>query len=296
MELRTLKYFVTVAETGSVSAAAELVNITQPALSRQVRELERELKVVLFDRRSGRLHLSAAGKQFLGFARNVLYSAGAARDAAATIAAGQLVNVTIAAPTTTLSDIVAPFIATFGADDPLPAVVESDGPKALETLHQGTDLALVTHVPPDEWNARALANLPILAYVSAGHPLAERESVTLRELVHHPLILLDPSFRPRLVLQEALTAEGLVAADLVECGNAQVAQALAAAGRGIALVSDDPRFGLVGVPVTSGRHPLDIRLFAVWDRRHHAAGLLEEMAGRLRRFCVERYGEQILPA
>lgn len=119
--------------------------------------------------------------------------------------------------------------------------------------------------------------------------------MALHELVGEPLILLDRSFRPRLVLQEALTADGLVDGDVVECGNAQVAQALAAAGRGIAVVSDDPRFGLVGVPISAVRHPLDIRLFAVWDRRHHAAGMLSDMSRRLQDIRVDRYGEQILP-
>ncbi|MFJ3673271.1 LysR substrate-binding domain-containing protein [Streptomyces sp. NPDC090106] len=295
MELRTLTYFVAVAEAGSVSAAAERVRVTQPALSRQVKELERELGVGLFDRRAGRLHLSAAGKQFLGHARAVLYSADAARTAAATIAAGRLVTLTIAAPTTTLTDIVAPFIATLGADDPLPEVVETDGPRALETLRKGTDLAIVTHTPAAEWHTLALAVLPMLAYIPRGHPLADRAGVRLDELVDLPLILLDRSFRPRLLLQEALTAEGLVVTDAIECGNAQVAQALAAAGRGVAVVSDDPRYDLVGIPVTARNHPLDIRLFAAWDPRHHAAEALAETARRLRSFCVARYGPQILP-
>ncbi|MFE4411302.1 LysR family transcriptional regulator [Streptomyces sp. NPDC056821] len=295
MEFRTLRYFVAVAEAESVSAAAEQVSITQPALSRQMKELERELKVVLFDRRAGRLRLSAAGKQFLGHARDVLHSADVALGAAETISAGRLLHVTIAAPTTTLTDVVAPFIATFGPDDPLPSVVETDGPKALETLYQGTDLTLVTHAPPAQWSSLAVAVFPMFAYVPPDHPKAGRDVLDLPELLDDRLILLDRSFRPRLVLQEALTAQGLMPRDVVECGNAQVAQALAAAGRGVAVVSDDPRFGLVGVPLTAGEHLLGIRLFAAWDPAHHAAALLATMARRLQDHCVARYGPHVLP-
>ncbi|MBQ0825823.1 LysR family transcriptional regulator [Streptomyces sp. RG38] len=295
MELRTLRYFVAVAEAESVSAAAERISITQPALSRQMRELERELKVVLFDRRTGRLRLSAAGRQFLDHARDVLHSADVAVGAAETISAGRLVRVTIAAPSTTLTDVVAPFIATFGPGDPLPSVVETDGPKALETLYQGTDLALVTHAPPAQWRSLAVAVFPMFAYVPPDHPKAAHRVLDLPELLADRLILLDHSFRPRLVLQEALTARGLMPRDVVECGNAQVAQALAAAGRGVAVVSDDPRFGLVGVPLTAGGAPLGIRLFAAWDPAHHAAGLLADMARRLQDHCVARYGTGVLP-
>ena len=61
MELRTLRYFVETADTGTVSAAADAVHVTQPALSRQLRQLERELGTNLFDRVGGRLLLSPGG-------------------------------------------------------------------------------------------------------------------------------------------------------------------------------------------------------------------------------------------
>ena len=53
MELRTLRYFAQVVEAGTVSAAAEALHVTQPGLSRQLRQLERELGIPLFDRMAG---------------------------------------------------------------------------------------------------------------------------------------------------------------------------------------------------------------------------------------------------
>ena len=91
MELRTLGYFVAVADAGSVSAAAVAVHVTQPAISRQLRQLEHDLGVDLFVRSAGRLRLSAAGREFLPHARDVLRRADGARAVARSSAAGRCV-------------------------------------------------------------------------------------------------------------------------------------------------------------------------------------------------------------
>ena len=90
MELRTLGYFVAVAETGSVSAAADVVHVTQPAISRQIRQLETELGVELFARSAGRLQLSAAGRQSRPPAPDVGRRAEGPRTAARSFAGGRL--------------------------------------------------------------------------------------------------------------------------------------------------------------------------------------------------------------
>jgi DNA-binding transcriptional LysR family regulator len=292
VELRTLRYFVAVAERGSVSAAAEVVRVTQPALSRQIRQLERELRLELFDHAPGRLTLTSAGRQFLTVARDVLRQADDAAATAESLAAGRLARVTIAAPATTFADVIAPFLATLRPDDPLPTVLEAE---STATLTEGADLAIVTRPPEASWRTRALAVLPVWAYVPVGHRWADSSSVRLSELVAEPLVVLDPDLRPRQLLQDALAAEGLALADFVECGNAQVAQALAAAGRGVAVVSDDPRFGLHGLHIHTRDAPLRITLHAAWSRRHHATDTLAALAERLRVFCGERYGVDVIP-
>ncbi|MET0766472.1 MAG: LysR family transcriptional regulator, partial [Aeromicrobium sp.] len=83
---------------------------------------------------------------------------------------------------------------------------------------------------------------------------------------------------------------------IIDCSNPQVAQALAAAGRGVAIVSDDSRFDLVPVRLAGRDGVLRIELFAAWEPDHHAAATLAELAGRLRAFCIERYGDDVTPA
>lgn len=296
MDLRTLGYFLAVVDTGSVSAAADVVHVTQPAISRQLRQLETELGITLFDRTGGRLQLSAAGRQFVPHARDVLRRAEAARSAARSFAAGRLDRLSIAAPTTTLTDVIAPFLATLGPDDPMPTVFESDPREAYAALRQGADLAIVTERPQSSLAATALASLPVWAYVRGDHSWGERQSVALPEIVDETILALSPSFRPRQILDIALGRAGLSLEKIVDCSNPQVAQALAAAGRGVAIVSDDPRFDLHAVQIDGSDGPLRINLFAAWDRQHHAAATLALLAGRLREFCIGRYGPGVTPA
>ncbi|MFG1955159.1 LysR family transcriptional regulator [Micromonospora sp. NPDC048830] len=290
MELRTLRYFVAVAESGSLSAAADVVLVTQPALSRQLRQFERELGVRLFHRPGRALELTAAGREFLPLAREVLGRADSARRAATDLAAGGLGRLGIAAPATTLTDVIAPFLATFGPGDPIPTVLEADGPTAVAALSRGIDLAIVTQPPQRPLMSRPVAVLPLFAYVPAEHRWAGRARVELGELAVEPLVVLDRSFRARQILDEAFTAEQLEGGPLLECSNPQVAQALAAAGRGAAVVSDDPRFDLVPLRLDGAHGPLQIRLFAAWQPGHHAAGTLVDISRRLSEFVSSRYG------
>ncbi|MET0767834.1 MAG: LysR family transcriptional regulator, partial [Aeromicrobium sp.] len=247
MELRILGYFVAVADAGSVSAAAEVVHVTQPAISRQLRQLEQELGVDLFARSSGRLRLSAAGREFLPHARDVLRRADGARAAARSYAAGRLERLTIAAPTTTLTDVIAPFLATLDETDPMPTVFESDPREAYAALRHGADLAIVTEPPQPSLQSAPLASLPVWAYVRGDHAWSDRDVVPLAALADETILALTPSFKPRQILDAALERTGVSPERIIDCSNPQVAQALAAAGRGVAIVSDDSRFDLVPV-------------------------------------------------
>jgi DNA-binding transcriptional LysR family regulator len=295
MELRTLGYFVAVVDAGSVSAAADVVHVTQPAISRQLRQLEHDLGVDLFTRSAGRLRLSAAGRELLPYARDVLRRAEGARAVARSYAAGRLERLTIVAPTTTLTDVIAPFLSTLTADDPMPTVLESGPLGAREALDRGADLVIVTEPPRGPLASAPIAVLPVWAYVPAGHPLSGT-AVGRGARGGGARRVLAPSFKPRQILDRAIDQARLAAADLVECSNPQVAQALAAAGRGVAIVTDDPRFDLRGAEIVGRDGPLRIELFAVWEAEHHAAAALAALTGRLADFCVERYGAEVAPA
>jgi DNA-binding transcriptional LysR family regulator len=286
MELRHLRYFVATAEAGTVSGAAARLHLTQPGLSRQLRQLEKDLGVPLFDRSGTRLDLSTTGRALLPQARDLLQRADALKVAASFHANGRLERLTIGAPTVTLTDVIAPFIATLAPDDPTTDVLGADGLSPAEVL-RSADLAVgaIRAAPP--FHEISLAVLPVWAYVPPGHRWSERTAVTLAELEAEPLILLPATFTARQAIDAASGDRSYES--VIEAANGTVAQALAAAGRGVAIASDDPRFGLRPLAVETGGGRLSIRLRAVWDSRHAAAATLERFAARLGAFIRDRY-------
>jgi DNA-binding transcriptional LysR family regulator len=295
VELRPVRYFVAIADAGSITAAAAALHLTQPSMSRQIRQLERELGLDLFVRDDGPFRLSAAAREFLPVARHLLAQADAAREAARAIAAGRLRHLTISAPGTTLTDVVAPFLATLTEDDPMPAVREQIPASVYATLGRGADLAIGTTPWPAPLDGLPLANLPVWAYVPDGHPWATRDSVPVAELVDRTLLLQTGDYHPRRALDQAVTSARLGYGQVHEFTTAEVAQAVAASGRGIAVVSDDPRFGLHPLTVDGPDGPVRISLYAAWNRGHHGAAAIHRIAERLAAFCITRYGEQAAP-
>src|SRR2546429_5575453 len=95
MDLRQLRYFVTVAETESIAQAAEALHISQSPLSRQILQLEHELGLKLFERAKQRIHLSPEGKVFLEEARDLLTQATRVRAQAESLASGRSGRLTI---------------------------------------------------------------------------------------------------------------------------------------------------------------------------------------------------------
>lgn len=289
MDVRLLRYFLAVVETGTVSAAADQLHITQPALSRQLRQLENQLGLALFLRHGGRLQLTSEGREFHHTAGQLLQHHRAAADYAAQLAAGRMTKVSLGAPATTLTDVVAPFVATFRPEDPVPSVseigIDVDFNRTLATV----DLV----VSPVRWPRSAhslhLTNLPVWAYVPRSHPWAGQAAVTLEELAQETLILPTMDFKARRVLESALDDSQLGPASTLQTPHSQVAQALAAAGRGAAVLTDDARYDLAALQILHRGEPLQIHLYAGWRPQHHAAATLESLAGRLREFCQARY-------
>jgi DNA-binding transcriptional LysR family regulator len=296
MELRTLRYLLAVVDSGSVTAASHQVHIAQPSLSRQLRQLETELGVTLFNRERGRLSLNPAGQRFVPIARDLIARADAATIAASSFAAGRLDRITIAAPPTTMTDVIAPFLATLRPDDPFPSVIESDPPAVYDALRHGADLAISTEQPPAQLAARMIAVFPIWLYVRPDHPWADQGSVELEQLADEQLLLLPIGFKPRQLIDEAAARSHVELMSVAEVGSSELAQALAAAGRGVAVVSDDSRFGLLGLRIVAGGRDLTLQLHAGWDARHHAGPAIATLVERITEFCIARYGASAAPA
>ncbi|WP_083884074.1 LysR family transcriptional regulator [Nocardia higoensis] len=188
MELRALRYFVTVADELHFGRAAERLHIAQPAVSQQIARLERQLGVRLFDRSARRVELTAAGRRVLDAARATLAAADHVRIVAAA-SAGTLRIGTTAGLTHRLErgiDVLREHTEHLDI-----ALVDLPLPARLDALRRGElDLALAR----GEVSAPGLTVLPtwtepLLAIVSSRHRAAQRQTATLAELATDALRL-----------------------------------------------------------------------------------------------------------
>lgn len=296
MDLRLLRCFVAVADAGSVTAAAAELYVSQPTLSRQLHRLEREIDLVLFRPCDGRLVITPAGRELLPRARALLAAATAVRAFARDMAAGATGAVRVATSTVTLHDVLAPFIATAPPNLPGLTFHLADAQTLYDALNGDADLAVGATAPPAHHGARLLVRLPVRAYVPATHGLAVNGSVTLTELVNHDLLLPDRQQQVRRLLDVATAEAGLTFRTAGEFESPLVALASAAAGRGVAVVSGDPAFGLVPLHVITTQGPMTVPLFAAWRRDHHAPSTLADLATDLSEYLISRYGSGMAPA
>jgi Transcriptional regulator len=197
MELRHLRYFVTVAEELNVSRASARLRISQPAVSRQLRDLEEELGVQLFNRDKSKLKLTPAGQAFLAHARDLLRRS---NDAAKEMAAfrpqtGRTLTVAYIAPV--LASLLTPALRAFAQKSPEVEVVlrEMAPGEQVKALREGKiDLALPGNSCPvlnDQFEVVVLGHIPFEAVLPDNHLLALRKRIGLAELKDETFIGFD---------------------------------------------------------------------------------------------------------
>lgn len=289
MDERLLTAFLTVAETQNVSVAARTLNITQPALSRQLQKLQRHLRVDLLKAHHSGVGLTTAGEEFVPVAQNVVHEIRKAEAFGRMLATGRFAEVTFAAPGTTLIDIVIPFVATLDASRLHSHVVETQLGSSLEQAVNTADLVIMPSEPPQELASVALVEIPVWAYVAPDHPWASKDEIALDELVTERVVVTTRNFKSRRVLDGAVDVAGLTVPEIVETNSGHVAQALVATGHGVAVVTEDAFFGLKPAKITSRGEILSVWLHAGWRADHYAYHQVEQLAQQLAGFAQARY-------
>jgi LysR family transcriptional activator of glutamate synthase operon len=273
MDIRQLRYFVTVARLKHFTRAAEELRLAQPALSQQVRQLELSLGVRLFDRTSRRVRLTDAGIALLTDAERVLHDVDRMQREMAAFAdllRGQVVIGTLQ----TLAESVLPaLLAQFQHQYPHVKVqLHEDTTEALliEVASGNVDLAFV-HVGGSEAQPdKMVPSLPQKGIVTAvmysedlvlvgspQHPFAQRTSVTFNEVLSVPLIVFSPGSSIRYLLNVTSATSQVSPRIVFEVHGTHTARALAAAGLGATILprsaihNNDPR--VVAIPITQPR-------------------------------------------
>lgn len=245
MELRHLRYFVAVAEEQSVTRAAERLGINQPPLSQQIRDLERELGVDLFERTPRSVRLNAAGEIFLRDARAILHDAGEAVTRVKRAARGEQGRVVVGyTSSAALHHLVPSKLRLFRENYPHVVVdVHEDATEALFRAVQAEkiDVAFVrapaTSLLP--LKARTISEEPVVVAVPRGHKLSEAATpIALQQLANEDFILYQSQHGPGIIdlLSSACQRAGFTPRAVARVPRLLSAAALVAAGQGLTIL------------------------------------------------------------
>lgn len=276
MELRHLRYFVAVADELNFRRAAERLNVTRPALSKQIKDLEEETGLRLLDRDTVRVSLTDAGSVFLAEARSILGDVEHAVERAREAQDGRRGQLRIGSVGQIASSFLPDALRAFRAAFPEVEVVfvEMTPPEQLEALEKD-EIHLGFAYGRDTHNVSNISSLLLVqstlgVSVSKDHPLASRRSVRLQDLHDQSLLCLGDlrSSTHRRDIAGMFEEEGVAPASMRQILGFEPLLTMVAADQGVTMLPEilDLRssHGIVTVPLILERAKADFTLWAVW--------------------------------
>ena len=244
MNLQQLKYLCAIVDNGlNVSDAAEALFTSQPGISKQIRQLEDELGLLVFVRQGKRLaSLTPAGEVVVGAARRALLEIGNLKRVADEFRSEDTGVLVIATTHTQARYVLLPVLSKFAARFPKVRLVFPKGNPvqvAEQTRSGEVDVGIATEaianyadlvaLPCYRWNRGVL--------VPKGHPLAKVRPLTLEALVQHPIVTYDFSFTGRTAVNAAFAAKGLAPNVVLSALDSDVIKTYVELGMGVGIVA-----------------------------------------------------------
>jgi DNA-binding transcriptional LysR family regulator len=295
VELRHLRYFVAVADELNYRKASERLHISQPALSRQIRDLEEEIGIKLFERDRSGVSLTDAGSTFLVESRLVLEQAAHAVSAARETEKGRYgrLRVGYLAPLLTgfMPESLRRFRETYpGVEVVLEEMSVADQVEGVESgmLHVGFAIAGHSHIP-SSLESRAIVHPRLGALMRRDHRLAKLQRIALSELMREPILCLTvkrgfPIHRD--MIKSVLTARGLKIASITSIEGTEPFRAALESGLGISILSEASSLArsreLVFRQLKDTGKDLTLELRAVWRRGENSL-LIKNFVDALRK-------------
>lgn len=278
MDLRRARTFVTVAELGTVSKAALHLRVAQPALSRQIGELEHELKFRLFDRVGRGLVLTGEGEQLLVDCRGLLNYAEAVGKRAQLLRRGDTGVLKVAASPQFIEGTLADFLHQYAKLFPNVQVnlreamgwSEIKGLLERGDIHLGQNLANAVQREEQRFESHRLEPVELLLAFQPKLAPDTGSSLEINCLASHPLLLLDTSYVFRRTFDAACRLAGLVPTIAFESRTPHTLVAMAESGHGLAVIPSTMRVRSSRLRVarlTFRRKRLREPLAIFWDGR-----------------------------
>jgi aminoethylphosphonate catabolism LysR family transcriptional regulator len=268
-----LRAFHNVAICGGFSRAAEELRLTQPAISDQVRRLEEEYDVLLFNRHKKQVVLTQAGERLLEITRRLFDNEQQALDLLSETRALRSGSLRIVADAAHhLLNILGRFRQRFPG---VRITVRAGNTETIiDSLYRyEADLGVIGEVPETrDFEHVHLGAAPIIAFVAVHHPLAGEKVLTFAQLIQSPLVLRERGSRTRAKLEAAAAMAGVSLQPAIEAEGREAVREIVASGAGVGFVSaaefgEDAR--LVAIPVAGAEAVrMDEALICLRERRN----------------------------
>lgn len=307
VDLRHARTFVTVAEVGTVSKAAVRLHVAQPALSRQITNLEQELGFRLFDRVGRRLMLTGEGEQLLEDCRRLLSSAESLRERARLLLGGETGTLKVAASPQFIESVMAGFLHRYYERYPnvqvkvIEAIAWADTLGMLERgeVHLGQNLLRAVTPGDTRFASHELETIDVIAasreqLVATGHV-----GLDICRLAPHPLLVLDTSFVSRRTFDATCRLAGVEPNIVFESRTPHTLLAMAEQGHGVAVVPSAvraDRYALNLVGVTYRGKPIRERLAVFRDARRSLPPYAVAFCNMLAEYAREALARSRAPA
>lgn len=234
--LRHLEVFCAVARARSFTRAAEELHVSQPVVSRTVRELERSLGVDLFIRTTRSVSLTPHGDELLALAGDLVERFERTMDRFAAYCSGDYGRIVVATLPSIAAGYLPPILAGFLAENPgmRVEILDVTAAEAAHAVESGAaDLAIAS--PPSAASLRSdtLVRDRFVAVLPERHPLAARRTLTWAALADEPFIAMSGGSSVRELTDVAMAEAGVSPMNLVEARNIATAGGIIAAGLGV---------------------------------------------------------------
>lgn len=275
MEIRQLEYFREIATTGSINEAARRLNMSQPPLSYQMKQLEAELNVTLFERNRTGVTLTEAGKLLYERAENLLNFVNSTKQEVAETGKKQVLRIGM---TPTTVGTMMPFISEFARKNPDVNFEVHDG--ITYTLYYYlmdgiVDVAVVrTPLRLDGVEYTELHQEPMIAVIPTEMRLEREGGLYLTDLMDSPLILYR---RYEKFILEAFAAQGLDPDIFCLCDDARGAMLWVREGLAVAVFPESMRCFCEGLHVETLVEPaLETKILLIWKKGKQPTSLLQK--------------------